>query len=451
MNTTPNIKLILSEGESYKVEFKEKCSNILDREIVAFANAAGGSIYLGVDDQCQVIGINISNRLKSEIQDIARNCDPSIDIKIIAHNDYSILEILVAEGEDKPYRCRDGFFLRVGASAQKLRRDEIVQLINNSGKIRFDEANNTAFNYKEDFSNERFRKYLDICNIKSSTAVEDILQSLNVATAKNHKINITNGGILFFAKNPQNFFPESYITCIRYQSHDRFSIIDKSEITGSLIEQIEQAMLFVLRNISVKTVISTTIKTQIGQSTEVYDYPVDALREAIINAVTHRDYNYDSSHIYIHLYPDHIDIENPGGLFHGLTLDKLGKLSIRRNRLIADLLYRAKYIERAGTGFDRMVHALNENSNPPLDVTATNFFTIRFYKRVEAESELNLTRRQQLLYNMIKERQFVKKHEAALFLNISDDTALRELNSLVNKQLIRRNGTGKSTSYKIIK
>lgn len=450
MSTTPNIKLILSEGESFKVEFKANNTNI-DREIVAFANAAGGSIYLGVDDQCQIVGINITNRLKSEIQDIARNCDPSIKIKLIPHNEYRILEIQVDEGGDKPYRCTNGFYLRVGACAQKLRRDEIVQLINDSGKIRFDETLNTNFNFEEDFSKEKFQKYLDISNIKSNASVEDILQSLNVVIHKNHKINITNGGVLFFAKNPQRFFPESYVTCVRYQFHDRFSIIDKAEITGSLIDQIEQTMLFILRNIAVKTVISTTFKPRIGQSTEIYDYPVDALREAVINAVTHRDYNYDSSHIYVHIYPDRIDIENPGGLFHGLTRDKLGKLSIRRNRLIADLLFRAKYIERAGTGFDRMVHALSDNKNPPLDVTITNFFTIRFYKRVEEESELDLTRRQQLLYGMIKERHFVKKHEVALFLNISDDTALRELNYLMKKQLIRRSGTGKSIIYDIIK
>ncbi len=77
------------------------------------------------------------------------------------------------------------------------------------------------------------------------------------------------------------------------------------------------------------------------------------------------------------MFPDYIEIENPGGLYRGLTLEDLGKRSIRRNRLIADLLHRAGYIERVGSGFSRMEQALAENNNPPLKVSATNFFNIR--------------------------------------------------------------------------
>lgn len=447
--TTPfNISLILSEGESLKVEFKERLAN-LDREIVAFANAAGGSIFLGINDRSEVIGIDITNKLKSEIQDIARNCDPSIVMKIISHKEFKIMEIQVDEGVDKPYRCTDGFFLRVGANAQKLRRDEIVQLINHSGKIRFDESFNTKFDFEKDFSKDRFNQYLEICGIKTTATIEDVLQSLSVAEYQKKQLAFTNACVLFFADNPQKFFPESYITCVRYQSNDRFSIIDKAEILGSPLEQIEQAILFILRSISVKTVVSAKIKPLIGQSTEIYDYPIEALREAVINAVTHRDYYYDSSHIYINIHPNYIDIENPGGLYHGLTVDNLGKRSVRRNRLIADLLQRAKYIEKVGSGFDRMREALKNNNNPPLDVSATNFFSIRLFKRVDSENDLNLTTRQQLLYNMVKEKITIKKHEAALYLGVSDDTALRELKALEEQKLILRTGSGKSTAYKI--
>ncbi|MBX9585707.1 MAG: putative DNA binding domain-containing protein [Gammaproteobacteria bacterium] len=447
MSAITDISLILSEGESYKVEFKEQKAK-LDREIVAFANASGGSIYLGVNDQSEVVGIEISNKLMSEIHDIARNCDPSIRISLVQHK-AKVLEVQVEEGIDKPYRCHDGFFLRVGPSAQKLRRDEIVELLNNSGKIRFDESINTKFDYKNDFSKNRLKEYLKICEVKTSAKTKDILQSFSVAEYKKNELKFTNACVLFFSLNPQRFFPESYITCVRYQSNDRFSIIDKAEILGSPIEQIEEAMLFILRNISVKTVVSSKIKPLIGQSTKVYDYPINALREAVVNAVTHRDYGYDSSHVYIHIYPDHIDIENPGGLYHGLTIDNLGKRSVRRNRLIADLLYRANYIEKAGTGFDRMHEALKNNNNPPLDVSVTNFFNIRFYKRVESENELNLTARQQLLYAMLKEKIVIKKQEAALYLGISNDTALRELKVLEKQKLIVRTGTGKSTAYRI--
>lgn len=368
---------------------------------------------------------------------------------MIHHKEFKIIEIQVDEGTDKPYRCSNGFYLRVGSSAQKLRRDEIVQLINESGKIRFDESINPRFDFQKDFSKQRLNSYLEACNIKTSAKIEDILLSLSVADYQGKQLVFTNACALFFAINPQRFFPESHITCIRYQSNDRFSIADKAEIMGSPIEQIDQALLFIIRNMSVQTVIKTDPKLRPGQSEKIYDYPIDALREAIINAVTHRDYLYDSSHIYVHMYPNHIDIENPGGLYHGLTIDNLGKRSVRRNRLIADLLHRADYIEKAGTGFDRMNQALRTNNNPPLNVSATNFFNIRFYKRVSSEIELDLTARQQLLYSLIKERKVIKNHEAALFMNVSDDTALRELKNLEEKNLITRSGTGKSTLYHV--
>lgn len=446
MSMQTNIPLILSEGEGFKVEFKAQKAD-LDREIVSFANAAGGSIYLGVNDQSEIVGIELSNRIKSELQDIARNCDPSIVIKLIEHKEYKIIEIQIDEGVDKPYRCRDGFFLRVGASAQKLRRDEIVKLINDSGKIRFDEAFNQKFNFHRDFSKKRFDEYLKTCEIKTSAKIDDVLQSLNLAEVQHNKLLYTNASVLFFSENPQKFFPESTITCILYQSESRFSIIDRAEILGSPIEQIEQAILFILRNTAVKTIVSSKVKPNIAQSLKIHDYPIDALREAVVNAVTHRDYFYDSSHIYIHIYPTHIDFENPGGLYHGLAIKDLGKRSVRRNRLIADLLYRANYIEKAGTGFDRIYLSLENNNNPPPEISVSNFFNIRFYKQIESEIELILTPRQQSLFNMIKESLSIKKHQAALYLGVSDDTALRELRALEMKKLITRSGTGKTTVY----
>ena len=135
----------------------------------------------------------------------------------------------------------------------------------------------------------------------------------------------------------------------------------------------------------------------------------------LINAVTHRDYFYDSSHIYIHMYPDRMEIENPGGLPRGITIEKLGSRSVRRNRLIADLLqHRAKYINRVGSGFDRMQQSLAENSNPPLEVSTTNFFNLRFYRRVKPAAEVNLTARQWQLYRAVINEGSLAKSAASL-------------------------------------
>jgi ATP-dependent DNA helicase RecG len=156
---TKELQFILSQGEGQHVEFKEKLDKTLSKELVAFANASGGKIFLGVSDKAEVKGIHVDNKLKSQIQDIARNCDPSIIINLIEENNILIIEI--NEGLNKPYSCSDGFYLRVGANSQKLKRDEIIQFSITEGKIRFDEQICNEFDYTADLDSNKLNKYLD--------------------------------------------------------------------------------------------------------------------------------------------------------------------------------------------------------------------------------------------------------------------------------------------------
>ena len=446
MSKILDLELKCKEGEGFKLEFKEKLAN-LDREIVAFANASGGEILLGVSDAGEINGIEITNKLLSQIQDIARNCDPSIQIELHKHVQLGVIIIFVQEGENKPYKCTDGFFLRVGPNSQKLKRDEIVQFINNVGKTHFDEIYNQKFTYPKDFSSQAFQDYLKHCGLNLKASEEDILLSLNLAKKTPSTLLITHAGVLFFAHKPQSYYPEAFVTAIKYKTNDRFSILDKKDFTGSPITQIEESFSFIMRHMNIGVHIDAS---QSAARQDLYDYPPVAVREAIINAVTHRDYLYDSSHIYIHMYPDRIDIENPGGLYHGLTIEDLGKRSVRRNRLIADLLHRARYIERVGSGFDRMQQELLNNNNPALEVSATNFFIIRFFKRAPDVNLQKLTTRQLAIYYSFIDRKQLTKKEVSLGHQISEDTAMRELKILIQLGIIQRHGTGKATYYVLI-
>jgi len=440
------LQLALEEGEGLKVEFKEKLSN-LDREIVAFANTCGGTIYLGVDDSGKIIGIKVDNALKSQVADIAYNCDPNIKVHLHYYRQEKVLAVHVTEGLDKPYRCKEGFYMRNGPCTQKLKRDDIVNLINQSEKIRFDEALNEHFQHPKDFSQESLDEYLRTSGISLKAPAPDILVSLNAAVNIHNKLVFTNAGVLFFAKDPQKFFPESSITAIKYKTSDRFSIIDKKDFKGSPLSQIENTLAFALRHMSVEHEICMIKGPHLGTRQDVYEYSPVALREAVINAVTHRDYLYDSSHIYVHMFADYIEIENPGGLYRGLHIEELGKRSIRRNRLIADLLHRARFIERVGSGFSRMKQALLENNNPPLEVVASNFFNIRFYKRLQRFDPTTLTSRQLTIYNMLCKDQGMPKRDIALKLQVSEDTVLRELKHLIQINLVVQRGVGRATVY----
>lgn len=436
------INALLAEGEGQRVEFKETL-NRLDREITAFANATGGSLFIGVKDSGEVIGTNISNKRISEIQDIAQNCDPPIKINITTHEN-SIIEITVFEGIDKPYKCKGGFFIRIGPNTQKLKRNEIRDIILSESTYHFDELIQEKFIYPKDFDKNKLDEFLKLANVSIKASPEDILQSLDLAERKNKELKLNNTAILFFAKNPQRFLKESYLSCVRYQGMDKYTIIDRQEINGDLFSLIENAFKFIKRNIRVENKVDLNTRHEL-----IYEYPLVAIREAVINAVMHRDYYYDLSHIYIHIYSNRIEIENPGGLPGGIDINKLGTRSVRRNRTIADILYRAGYIERVGSGFQRIQKALQENGNPSFEIYSSNYFMIRLFPRIQKELKVQLTDRQHKLYQLITEKKQVTKQEVYTHFGFSGDTALRELKRLCELNLVDRIGIGKSTVYQI--
>ena len=172
------LNFILQEGEGLKLEFKESLNN-LDKELAAFVNSSGGRIFLGVSDSGKIKGINITNKLKSEIQDIANNCDPKIKIKLESYE--NILIIHVEECSDKPYKCSSGFYLRQGPNSQKMKRDEIIDLIHDSGKIRFDAKINNKFDINRDLDKNKLNKFLQLAKITKNLSTEEILTNLSVA------------------------------------------------------------------------------------------------------------------------------------------------------------------------------------------------------------------------------------------------------------------------------
>ncbi|MCK5320923.1 putative DNA binding domain-containing protein, partial [Candidatus Parcubacteria bacterium] len=243
--TKQELKFILQQGEGLRIEFKEQINNI-DKEIIAFANSKGGRIFLGVDDKGKIKGVNITNKLKSQIQDIARNCDPLIDIKIKKFDDIVIIE--VKEGKDKPYKCSSGFYLRQGANSQKMSRDEILDFAIGEGKIRFDEQINYKFDFKKDFDEEKLNKYLLKAKISKTISDKEILVNLDVAKINGNNILFNNAGVLFFAKHPCKIIPQAYITCVRFNGIENVDIIDRLDFNEDIISNIDNAIKFVKRN-----------------------------------------------------------------------------------------------------------------------------------------------------------------------------------------------------------
>jgi ATP-dependent DNA helicase RecG len=242
---TEELDQILQKGEGQFVEFKENLDNSLAKEIVAFSNASGGRILLGINDKNKVTGVSITNRLKSQIMDIANNCDPKISLHFEEME--NILIINVPEGNNKPYQCAKGFFLRLGPNSQKLTRDEILKFSIRENAIRFDEQICFEFDFK-DFDDDKFEYYLKLARISKILDRDDMLKNLRVLT----NYGMTNAGVLFFAKSPYKYIFASKIRCVLFKGNERLDILDKKEVDKGIIGNIEFANTYLKEHVPVR-------------------------------------------------------------------------------------------------------------------------------------------------------------------------------------------------------
>ena len=157
--TDQKIKDLILTGEGYHIEFKQALDKSLIDEVCAFANSSGGDILVGVTDDGAVKGIDVGNRLRSQIQDVLNQLQPKLDIDIEFTDNLIIIH--VPEGQEKPYGCSRGFFMRVGANSQKMTRNEIIAFFKKEGRVNFEELINEKANFEKDFDSKAFRYYLD--------------------------------------------------------------------------------------------------------------------------------------------------------------------------------------------------------------------------------------------------------------------------------------------------
>lgn len=371
------LQLIQEGGEGYNIEFKEALTDI-DKELVAFANSSGGRIFLGITDDKKIKGVKITNRLKSQVQDIADNCQPSVKILFEVFKD--ILVIIVREGVDKPYKCSSGFYTRVGPNSQKLNRDEIIEFFKAEGKIRFDELVNLKFDYDTQFDAKKLDRFLRLAGISKVLDTSSILVNLGVAEKQEGKIIFNNTGILFFTRNLQDIYYHTAVTCALYKGTEKVEVLDRRDFNEDLISDIEGTMNFLKQYIPVKYEMTGEPRRK-----EIPEVPYDALREAVINAVAHRDYFEKGANVMVEMFADRIEITNFGGLVKGLKPEDFGKKSVLRNPNIANLLHRTGYIEKMGTGINKMRRLVAEAGLPPIEFEFGTFFTAIFRRPARIE------------------------------------------------------------------
>ncbi|OHD78533.1 MAG: transcriptional regulator, partial [Spirochaetes bacterium RIFOXYC1_FULL_54_7] len=367
---------LIATGEGYHLELKETVDKSFLEEVCAFANSSGGRIIVGITDDGTIKGCPTDNRSRSLIQDTLRSLQPNLDIPVEVVG--SLFVVTVPEGNDKPYACPKGFYLRNGANSQKLSRNEIVEFFQKEGRIRFDELCNRKAVFDTDFDDRAFNDFMNLAGISKSLDKQEILRNLNCLTEDSR---LTNAGVLFFAKDIDFILENAIVVCVLFKGIEKVHILDKKDFKGNILENINNAVAFVQRHTNLEYVIKTLRRENVPEIPEV------ALRETIINAVCHRDYFNKTANVMIEVFDDRVIISNPGGLPGGLRPQDFGKKSVARNQTIAALLHRVHFIEKVGTGINRIKQAVEGNARTSVDFSFDDaFFTVTF-TRMQAVPE----------------------------------------------------------------
>jgi len=263
---------------------------------------------------------------------------------------------------------------------------------------------------------------------------------------------LTIAALLLFGKNPQRFLLQARVRCARFKGENEVEFLDLKVIEGDLIQQVEEAMSFVRRNTSM----TARIEDGALSRKEHWEYPLDAVREGITNAVCHRDYA-DSGNVLVKIFDDRLEVLNPGGLPAGLTVEDLKNPheSKPRNKLVADAFFLIKYIEQFGTGIGRMIEECRLAGVPePQFESRAGGFRIAFRLTMlgdQRATEMGLTERQLLLLQKSAAIRRGTTAELAKLLEVPKRTVQRDLQYLTKKGLLIRRSNGKHTSYETAK
>ena len=350
---------LLALGEGFTTEFKRSGTSGLGREICAFANATGGTILLGVVDDGQVCGVANHNRLKSEVQSIARSADPPIAVEIESMD--GVLCVRVPAQQSKPYSFGGKFFIREGSSSQQMSREEIREFFYAEGLIHFDETACDKFSLEIDLDEENWSLFQRRAKIPAEMKPTIALRNLHLIGEDDR---MTHAGAWLLARDIRKFNISADVACALFMGTDKVRILDRRDFHGDVYSMMEEVIVWILSKINVEYIIKRVRRE------ERPELPEEAIREAVVNALAHRDYR-STANAQIYLFTDRLEITSPGGLPAGMTEADLGIKSIPRNPLLFGILHRMEAVERIGSGIRRIRSMCREHgvAEPVIEVS----------------------------------------------------------------------------------
>lgn len=339
---------LLPAAESERIEFKTSFNEDVIETLVAFSNAKGGTVYIGVADNGEVKGIQIGKEtIQNWINEVKTKTAPQIipDVEELTIESKTDVAINVMEYPIKPVSKSGRYYKRIANANHLMSIDEIanehLQTINSSWDF-YPDPNHSL----KDISSEKVSRFIRNIEQRAQSNIEmsglDFLEKMEMI--RNNQL--TFGGYLLFVKD---YCLISDVQIGRFKSET--TIIDSISLNSDLFTETDEIIAFIKKHLMVEYII-----TGQPQRTERFDYPLDAIREIVINMIVHRDYR-DSSGSIIKIFDDRIEFFNPGSLYGGITIEDLlsgNYTSKTRNKLVAKAFKEIGLIERYGSGIMRV-------------------------------------------------------------------------------------------------
>lgn len=436
--------------EQQNIEYKTSWHDEYLKWICGFANAQGGRIYIGKDDDGNVVGVEDYKRLMDDIPNkIKNNLGITVDVNLLQENDKHYIEIIV-QPYTVPISLRGRYYFRSGSVKQELTGASLNEFLLKRTGLTWDEVIEQRATFA-DIDEEAFRLYLQMAQEKGRMPDTEGLTTEQIF----EKLRLTENGqlkraaIILFGKDPVRFYPGAFVKIGRFGKDDtdlRFQEVEEGNLIVLLRNVVEQLnRKFLIRPIEFEGMYRV----------EKNEYPVPAIREMLLNALIHRTYM--GSFIQIRVYDDKISIWNDGRLPDGISLEKLKQphSSKPRNLIIADVCFKGGLIDAWGRGTIKIIETCLEAGLPePELIERDGGFLVTLYKDNLTEEQLDklgLNQRQIKAVLYVKEKGKITNKEYQEINDISSRTATNELKELVEKfGIMGMSGAGAGTFYKLL-
>ncbi|HLF00377.1 MAG TPA: ATP-binding protein [Anaerolineales bacterium] len=430
----------------------------LAEHLVAFANSDGGTVVVGADEKGRVTQGLYPDEIEGTLKAASRKCRPVIPVhwEQMEAPGGAVFAISVARSPEL-HALEDGrVLIRMGVDNRPLAGDQIRQLAATKSSGDF-EAEAVPGATRDDLDDEVISEFVEKRGVRQKRAVvgepDEVLREIH---ALDFQGKPTTGGILLFGKNPQQFFPQSGIVFVKFigtepRGEDGLAGYGRrEEINGPVARIIERAWQIIYEEMAMGAVVKGL------ERQDITEYPPFAVREALVNAVCHRDYRLRGRRIEIRMYSDRMEVISPGGLPGFITVDNLVEEHFSRNPRVVSGLFQWGYIEELGLGIDRMIEELVQAGHqPPKFKDQPYSFTVTLFNTRERKAapstgawQKSMNERQARALTYIREHGSITNRDyQTLCSDVSPETLRIDLADLVDRGILLKVGAKKGTYY----